>query len=218
MKFMDEVIKQSLPVWDECIETAFLVKMVDGSLTRKMFADYMVQDSLYLRDYQRTFAFGIAKSPTIREMKLFYPLLSDLAEGADQMRIQYLSDAGIDDADIDRMPKYRQCHNYTEYLLKIGRGGNIEDIIMAILPCMLGYYYVFEKIVAQHPSLLEGYYGPMVSCYSSERFRVKGEYWKEVTNELCESLDNDRKRELANIFYQGSLHELWFWEMAGEEH
>ena len=59
MKFVESCVADSLPIWDACLETEFLKKMADGSLSEDCFKGYIVDDSLYLREYAKVFAWGI---------------------------------------------------------------------------------------------------------------------------------------------------------------
>ena len=59
MDFVNLCIKDSMPIWQQCLETPFLRKMAGGTLDEACFRDYIVDDSLYLRQYAKVFAWGI---------------------------------------------------------------------------------------------------------------------------------------------------------------
>ena len=51
MTFMEKVVADSMPLWEAAADTPFLAEMGRGTLDRRQFLDYIVQDSIYLRDY-----------------------------------------------------------------------------------------------------------------------------------------------------------------------
>ena len=217
MKFMDEVIAYSKEAWDDAANERFLNEMADGTLSREKFRDYMVQDSIYLRDYLKTFAYAMAKSRSWKEMQLFYSMLGYVTDGENTTRLTYLAEWGLTDADIDKIEKRPQCRDYTSFLIETGKNGTVEEILMAVLPCLLGYYDVFMRLKARAPLVAEGYFAPLVADYTSEGYGECCAYWTELANEMCGGFDKTTKEHLKEIFYLASMHELHFWQMAGEE-
>ena len=217
MRFIDEVIENSKKLWDDVLSERFLKEMEDGSLTREKFFDYMVQDSIYLRDYLKTFAYAMIKSETLADMQFFYSLLSCVNDGENMTRLKYLSDAGITDSEVDKTQKRPQCRAYTEFLLNTARDGDVLDIIFSVLPCMLGYYYVFEKFKKRAPHLASGYYAMLMEDYANEGYRQSCEFWKDMTEKRCCGISEEKKKRLNDIFRCASEHELYFWQMAGED-
>ena len=51
MTFMEEIIAHSMPLWEEAAEEEFLKRMGTDTLDKQRFLDYIIQDSIYLRDY-----------------------------------------------------------------------------------------------------------------------------------------------------------------------
>ena len=69
MKFVESCVADSLPIWEACLETEFLKKMADGSLSEDCFKGYIVDDSLYLREYAKVFAWGILGAEDMEEIR-----------------------------------------------------------------------------------------------------------------------------------------------------
>ena len=115
--------------------------MGENTLDRGEFLDYIVQDSIYLRDYLKAFAMGIVKSRTLKEMQVFYSVLGYVNDSENATRLKYLADGGLTDAMVDAMEKRQSCAAYTRFLLDTAQNEDIPEILMAVMPCMLGYYY-----------------------------------------------------------------------------
>lgn len=217
MTFMDEVISESLPLWDAAANEEFLDKLGDGTLDRKTFYEYIVQDSIYLRDYLKAFAMAMFKSRTLKEMQVFYSILGYVNDSENATRLNYLKDYGLTDAQVDEVAKKPACAAYTKFLVDTAKSEDVPEILMAVMPCMLGYRYVFESVLKRHPEVTNSYYGPLVADYTSEFYVQCCEYWTEYCNEACAGISGDRKRKLIELFKQASEHELLFWQMANNK-
>lgn len=217
MDFMQEVIGGSMDVWQACAKERFLEQMALGTLDKAKFLDYIVQDSLYLRDYLKVFAYAITKSDTLKDMQLYYGLLGYVNDGENLTRLGYLKDLGMSDEMVDLSQKRPQCLDYCDFLIDTARQGDQADILMAMLPCMLGYNYVFERLKARSPQVLTGYFAPLVKDYTTEGYRACCRQWTAIANQKCAGLGRARQARLGETFRQASLHELSFWQMAGED-
>lgn len=218
MTFMDQVIADSMPLWERAANESFLEQMGTDTLDRRQFLDYIIQDSIYLRDYLKAFAMAIFKSRTLKEMQVFYSVLGYVNDSENATRLQYLADAGLTDADVEGMEKQPACAAYTKFLLDTAVQEDVPEILMTVMPCMLGYYHVFKVLLERHPAVLETYYAPLVQDYTSAYYQDSCDTWTALCNEVCEGLDGERKKKLNGLFQTASKHELYFWEMAGQKH
>lgn len=215
MTFMEKIIANSTPLWEAAANTPFLEEMGKNTLKKQQFLDYIVQDSIYLRDYLRAFAMGIFKSRSLKEMQVFYSVLGFVNDSENVTRLQYLADHHMTDAEVEQVEKKPACAAYTKFLIDTAKQEEIPEILMAVMPCMLGYYYVFRHLLQKYPAVLDTYYGSLVQDYTSKQYKQCCDEWTDYCNEVCKDLDDTRKQRLNEIFYLASKHELYFWEMAG---
>lgn len=217
MAFMKSVIADSMHLWDAAANTGFLEEMGKNTLDKQKFLEYIVQDSIYLRDYLKAYAMAIFKSRSLKEMQVFYSVLGFVNDSENATRLKYLADYGMTDADVENAPKKAACAAYTKFLLDTARQEEIPEILMAVMPCMLGYYHVFRVLLERYPSVLDTYYGPLVLDYTSEYYKASCDRWTAYCDTVCGDLDDRRKEKLNEIFKMASRHELYFWEMAGQK-
>lgn len=215
MTFMDRIIADSLKLWEDAANEDFLEKMGTGTLEKKRFYDYIVQDSIYLRDYLKAFAMAIFKSRSLREMQVFYSVLGFVNDSENATRLRYLADNGMTDDDVEKAIRKPACAAYTSFLTGTAEKEDIPEILMAVMPCMLGYHFVFSRLLERHPGVLDTYYGPLVADYTSSYYKECCDYWTSYCNEVCSGLDESRKERLDSLFQEASRHELYFWQMAG---
>ena len=80
MGFARELMEENIPIWQQCLETPFLRQLEDGTLPEDCFKGYIVDDSLYLREYAKVFALGMTKAQTMDEIRAYYSLLAFVNE------------------------------------------------------------------------------------------------------------------------------------------
>lgn len=215
MTFFEEAVAAAMPLWRAAADEDFLTGMGEGTLDRQAFLDYIVQDSLYLRDYLKAYAMALFKSQTLRQMQVFYSVLGYVNDGENATRLRYLSEADLTDDDVDTMEKKPACAAYTDFLLRVAREEDVPEIVMAVMPCMVGYRFVFEELLRRCPAVLDGPYAPLVRDYTAPEYAAACAEWTDFTNALCAPLPAERRAHLIDLFVQASAHELYFWQMAG---
>jgi len=71
MNIIDMLMENVKDIWAAYHEHPFVTGIKYGTLEREKFRWYMVQDYLYLRDYAKVFAIGVAKSRNAEIAELF---------------------------------------------------------------------------------------------------------------------------------------------------
>ena len=188
MSFLDTCIQDSLPIWRSCMETPFLRGVADGTLDEECFKGYIVDDSLYLREYSKVFAWGILHSSDMEEIRNYYTLLAFVNEAEDSTRRYYLKRYGLKD--------------------------EAADCMMACLPCMLSYGWIFGEMLKNVPGVQNTPYARFVNDYAGERYESICKAWEAFTEKVCASIPPEREAHCLEIFRTCSEHERHFWEMA----
>lgn len=148
MTFLEEQIRDSLPVWEACLDTQFLRRLADGTLEEDCLKGYIVDDSLYLREYAKVFAWGMLHSSDMAEIRSYYSLLAFVNESEDATRRYYLRRYGITDEEIQPLPLRPENRAYVDYMIAAAREGQgAAECMMACLPCMLSYGWIFDQIL-----------------------------------------------------------------------
>ena len=213
MSLMNDITRDSMDLWKAAADEPFLEELGKGTLSRDVFLDYIVQDSIYLRDYMKAYAMGMFRSPTLRDMQFFYSVLGFVNDSENATRLGYLKDGGLTDDDVEKVEKKEACRDYTAFLIETAEKGSLEEILMAVMPCMTGYEYVFAETLKRHPEVVDTYYGPLVKDYTAPFYGECCRAWEEYCDRICSSYPD--KKHLSDIFREASRHELMFWKMAG---
>ena len=217
MPFVSSLVQEDLPVWQQCLDTEFLRKLENGTLDEACFKGYIVEDSLYLREYAKVFAWGMTKAETMDTVRNYYSLLSFVNEGEGATRLYYLKRYGLTDAQIQTLPLRPQNRAYADCMIDAAKNGAGEaECMAACLPCMLSYAWIFQKLVARSPQVKETPYWPLVRDYADQRYEDACKAWAAYTETVCADLTPERAAHCKAIFKQCSEHELHFWEMSAQ--
>ena len=215
MTFVEECVRDSLPIWRACLETPFLRGLADGTLAEDCFLGYIVEDSLYLREYAKVFAWGILHAKSMSEVRAYYSLLSYVNENEDATRLKILEQYGLTDEAVQALPLRPENQAYVDTMIDAARQGEgAAECLMACLPCMLSYIWIFEKLVEAHPGALDTKYGALVREYVSKEYGDVCRQWAVFANGICEGLDEARKTRCREVFRACSQHEYNFWRMC----
>lgn len=215
LPFVSALVQADLPVWEQCLQAEFLQKMENGTLSEDCFKSYLVEDSLYLREYAKIFAWGMTKATTMAAMRTYYSLLSFVQENEDLTRLRYLEQYGLREADIQSLPLRLESRAYLDCMIDAARTGEGEaECLMACLPCMLSYGWLFQKLLQRSPAVKDTYYGALVLDYAGPGYDAACRAWAERAEAACTGLSPERAARCRAIFRACSEHELHFWEMC----
>lgn len=148
MAFMKDILTHNIPIWEECAATPFVQEVQTGKLPLEKFKRYMIQDSIYLKNYARIYGKAIFHADTLREIQLYYSMLNFVNDTESEVRLDYLKQFCITDDDIELIAPLPENQNYIDFMFEIASHGKNEEILMAVLPCMLSYSYIFRKLAS----------------------------------------------------------------------
>ena len=81
MTITEKLLDSVKEIWADYHTHPFVKGIGDGSLDQKKFRYYMIQDYLYLIDYTKVFAVGVAKAKDLSVMKLFAASTHNILDG-----------------------------------------------------------------------------------------------------------------------------------------
>lgn len=213
MSFMQKTIKQNIPIWDMCAKTPFVREMQSGELPFEKFKQYMIQDSIYLKNYARIYGKAIYHSTSLKDIQVYYSVLNFVTDTESAVRLNYLKQFGMTDDDIEFIDPLPENQEYIDFMLDVAEQGNICEILMAALPCILSYSYIFRKIAAA-PESRQSRYWDFIQDYADDRYIKDYKVWCEFADTKCNHLPEKTQKRLSEIFEKTSKLELNFWNMA----
>ena len=226
---VSRMIDATEEIWENCHRHPFVQGIADGSLDHDKFCFYMLQDYVYLFDYARVFAIGVAKAKDPEVMRIFANYVQQIMSGEMDIHSGYMKRLGISPEDAERTVPSLDNLSYTSYMIRIGYDDGAAEVAAAILSCALSYEAIAERMVAEHPGTParpdaaaqpgaadHHFYGEWVQGYASPGYHAANLELIDLTERLAEGLDEARLQHLIDVFVNCSRYELLFWDMAWE--
>ena len=187
MNTAERLLNAAAEIWEAYNEHPFVKGIQDGTLDKEKFRFYIIQDYLYLEDYAKTFAVGVAKAKSIEIAKLFSKYI-DVMNGELNVHSGYMGKFGITQEEVDATPRSLDNLSYTSYMLRVAYEEGEAEILAAILSCAYSYEVIARKIIQNNPaSVNDPFYGPWIQGYASEEYAEENVVLLETLNRLTEN-------------------------------
>lgn len=212
MKFSESLWKQIEPVFARILEHPFLRGLTDGSLPEESFRFYVIQDSLYLRDYGRGLALLAAKSGAEEELMMFceHARTSVLVERA--LHDTFFRAWGVTPEILDTTPQAPTTLLYTSYLLRVAWEQPYAAGVAAFLPCY--WIYLEAGKALERAGSPNAFYHQWISTYASDEFEGVCADVRALTDRLAARLTEEQRAAMARHFSQTARFEYMFWDMG----
>ena len=199
MKTSERLLNASKTIWDAYNEHPFVLGIQNGTLERDKFRYYIMQDFLYLKDYAKTYAVGVAKAKSVETANLFAKYIN-VMNGELDVHKGYMGKFAVTQEEIDAMNDESEV-----------------EVLAAVLSCAYSYEVIAKKIVANRPeSVDDPFYGDWIRGYASDEYAAGNVMLIETLDRLSAHYAEEQLRHLEDIFIACSRYEMAFWQMAWE--
>lgn len=200
-------------IWRAIHAHPFLDELRAGTLPLDRFVYFMTQDYRYLLDFAQVLSLGAAKSPDMDTLELFnrHSLMAVQVERS--FHATFGRKLGLSRMTLDRAPKGPVTEAYTQHLQAVARGGNLAEIVAAVLPCYWIYGEVGRRLFKARPRTPR-IYREWIELYASK------EYWGPVREQIAlmdrlgAKVHADHRAVLEHRFIVSSRYEFLFWDQA----
>ena len=186
--------------------------LADGSLPEESFAFYVIQDSLYLKQYGHTLAAIASRAPDASETEMFARHFIGVVAVEQQLHDTLLADLGIDPGVADEAEMAPTTLAYTSYLLATARGGSYAEGVGAVLPCYWIYWEVGKEL--RRRGSPDPRFRKWIDTYGGEEFGTYVREVLDVTNRTAADLSADERARMHWHFRTTSRYEWMFWDMG----
>ncbi|MEE0772672.1 MAG: thiaminase II [Anaerovoracaceae bacterium] len=214
MNTVERLLTATTEIWKAYNEHPFVLGIQNGNLDKEKFRYYIIQDYLYLEDYAKTFAVGVAKAKNLETSNLFAKYIS-VMNGELDVHNGYLARLGVTQKEIDSTPRSLDNLSYTSYMLRVAYEEGEAEILAAILSCAYSYEIIAKNIVKNNPASIDDeFYGDWIKGYTSDAYAEGNVILLDTLNRLTENYTERQLQHLIDIFAACSRYELAFWEMS----
>lgn len=211
----DRLLNAASDVWEGYHTHPFVRGIADGSLDVRRFQFYLVQDYLYLYDYARVFAMGVAKARRPADMRTFAGYVDTLLNGEMEIHKAYMARLGISEQQAETARTALANASYTAYMRAVAAEQGVAEIIAAVLSCAVSYEHIARRIIRDNPNAEEHpFYGEWVRGYASDGYAAANRALEAFFERLTAHYTEEQLANLEEIFVCCSRYEAGFWDMA----
>jgi thiaminase/transcriptional activator TenA len=208
-EFTKELWKAGEERYQRILEHPFLKELKEGTLSQEVFAFYIGQDSLYLKEFGRALALLGARSERSQHLLDFAHFAASGVEVERSLHEDLARRFGISERPGEMSPT---CRNYTGFLLSTCALKDVAEGVAAVLPCFWIYRevgaHIHERSSAENP------YKDWIDMYVSEEFDELVRKALGIANELAEEASGQLRERMKAAFAQGTRYEWMFWDSA----
>ena len=202
--------------WHAYCHHDFVNQVGEGTLPIESFRYYLEQDYVFLVHFSRAWALAVYKSSSIADMKWATDILYSTLHTEMNLHIQFSERFGVTQSELESARESQENLAYTRYVLDKGHSGDILDLYVALMPCVVGYAEIGLRLSLDYASVLpDNPYREWIEMYSSEEYQLLA--IKSISNLERISVErggNSRIYELTETYREATLLEESFWTMC----
>ena len=204
------------PAWERFIRHPFVLGIGTATLPQPAFQHYLKQDYLFLIQFARAHALAGYKSPDLAGLRAAAAAVTTIVDIEMPLHITYCADWGLTEAQMQAEPEDLETIAYTRFVLERGLAGDGLDLGTALIPCLVGYAEIVDRLLADPATQHAGNrYAAWMAAYSSTGYRA-------AATAAIDSLDRQfalrggeaRYPDLLATFTAATRLEEAFWEMG----
>jgi len=200
------------PIYGAVLAHPFLTGLVDGDLDDAVFAHYVAQDLLYLRDYARALAVVGAKAPTPADTALFARHAAEVHDAELAMHDELLPQLDLDPRATAAATPGPTTVAYTNYLLATAHAGGFADGLAAVLPCYWIYARVGLELVGRGSP--DPRYQRWIDTYAGPEFTASAAEVLALADRVGAGLSSADEARARRHFVTAGRYEWMFWDAA----
>src|SRR5436853_845471 len=212
MAFSQELWQSIGPVYAAILRHPFVRGLTDGSLPRKSFQFYAVQDALYLREFARGLSIAAARAPRDEWIIMFNEHATEALRVERALHESFFAEFGLSAADVAATPLAPTNVAYTSYLLAVAYGRPFHEAVAALLPCYWIYWEVGKTL--ERAGSTDPLYARWIGTYASAEFGNLVRAVLDATNEIASRLPAAAQEPMRRHFPATRRCERTCWEMG----
>jgi len=199
-------------VFSAILSHPFIRGLTTGELNLEAFKYYVIQDSIYLRDFSRALSRLASRSRSEDLIMMFSEHAKTAIEVEKSLHRSFLAEWGLGEEDIARIPPSPVNYAYTSHLLRAAGEESYEEAIAAVLPCYWIYLEVgkhLEKNGSPNPL-----YRRWIDTYSSAAYENIVGLVLRAADRILSRADDEVWGSIRRSFRISSIYEYLFWDSA----
>ena len=207
--------------WARFTRHRFVEDLAAGTLDPVAFRYYLVQDYRFLVHFSRAWALVAVKSEDVDDIKSAASLVHTLIDDELKLHIETCAGWGLSHDELKATPEDPANAAYTRFVLERGFAGDLADLLVALMPCVIGYAEIGARLDRDPATVRDGNpFAAWIATYAGDDYRsgavAAADQLERVLARRLGSAPwiHDRWRELAATFQTATRLEIGFWEMG----
>jgi thiaminase/transcriptional activator TenA len=193
----------------------FIKGLGDGTLEKERYKKYLIQDTLYLKDYAKVYAHAFLLGESVSELQFLHSCIGIVMSEETNMHIRYLKDFNLDVYKIDGMEYEKENRDYLDYMLSFKDDLDMKTLFVSALPCTLAYEYIGKSLKNEREGKTNyNYYDPWINAYAGKEFEAFSKESCELIDRHCKEITKEEEEKLIQVFLRACEFELRFWDMS----
>ena len=202
--------------WARYVTHPFVLGIGSGHLLEASFRHYLVQDYLFLVHFARAYALAVYKSDDLADMRQAGRAMSAILDMEMKLHVDYCAGWGLSEAEMAAAPEATATMAYTRYVLERGMAGDVLDLHVALLPCIIGYAEIGRRLADDPATTRAGNpYDAWIGMYAGPEYQEVAAAELDLVERLVLKRGGENRfGELARTFRDATRLETAFWDMG----
>lgn len=210
--FSDEAWKANEDIYHAILEHPFLRGLTDGTLDRKAFTFYMIQDAHYLAEFAHALEVTAKKAPKQDWQALLESHAKATLEEERRLHQSVFEEYGVSLEEQEAFVPSPEAYGYTSHLIATAYRGSFAESMAALLPCYWIYWEVGKDLGRRgSPSPV---YQKWIDAYSSEAYGESVRAVIAIVNDMADKATAEERARMMENFRRSSRYEWMFWDSA----
>ena len=202
-----KVWKKSSRIYNAILKLDFLKELSEGTLADDVFARYIAQDEIYLKNYYHQMNMLADLMEDEQDKALFLSFAQSGMEGEKAMHEMLIEEYGIE----TRVESSKVTSDYNSHICKGIATGNPCIALASVLPCMWIYNQVGLHIL-KHSKLEGNPYKEWILEYGQEEFTTGVDKVLKMIDRWASKADNETIGKMDYYYLKAALYEYAFWD------
>jgi thiaminase/transcriptional activator TenA len=207
--------------WDRFTHHRFVTDLAAGTLDRTAFRYYLVQDYRFLVHFARAWALVAVKSEDVDDIRDAAALVQTLVDDELKLHVETCAGWGIAEDQLKATAEDPANAAYTRFVLERGFAGDMADLLVALMPCVIGYAEIGARLATDPATARDGNpFEAWIATYAGDAYQSgAAAAAAQLSRVLARRLGDEPWRhprwpELAATFATATRLEIGFWEMG----
>lgn len=216
----DQLKRACVDEWNAYCHHEFVNEIGEGTLPIESFRYYLEQDYIFLIHFSRAWALAVYKSSSVAEMQWATEILHSTINTEMSLHVGFSERFGVSQEQLENTKEAQANLAYTRFVLDKGLAGDLLDLYVALMPCVVGYAEIGNRLSLEYDSVLaDNPYREWIEMYSSEEYQTLAIKSISVLERICRERGGmSRIDELKATFRSATVLEEGFWSLCYDPH